>query len=405
MAGSSVTDLSMSDFNVTTDGDAAAPSLPPDGAAPARGPRPVWQFAVLALVLVVIIGSVVLSKITTNDYAIAPGQAQPVTPFIKVPATDNHTLHGRILLTDVYLLGPLNGWSYIWDSLNSDDVVQPESDLLGTTPEPQYLAQGYLDMSQSQSDATAAALTHLGYHVSAQNAGVLIYGIGTGVPAAKVLKVGQVITKVNGVATPTECDLFTALHGLLPGSTATLGVEQSYLNDAGTFVPGPVVAKSVLLGKAPKAAPITGCGAPITQTALIGIQPEQQLTWSFPVKVSVHIADIGGPSAGLAMALGIIDKLSGGHLTGNRTIAATGAIVDPQGDVGDVGGVAQKTIAVERAGATVFFVPPQELAAAKSKDDASLHVYAVSTLDQALKILEHLGGSVSANHLQAQAAP
>jgi PDZ domain-containing protein len=401
MAGSSVTDLSMSDFNVTTDGDAVAPSFSPDGGAPVRGRRPAWQFVVLALVLVVIIGSVVLSKITTNDYAIAPGQAQPVTPFITVPSTYHQTLHGKILLTDVYLLGPLNGWSYIWDSLNSDDVVQPEADLLGSTPEPQYLAQGYLDMSQSQSDATAAALTHLGYHITAQNAGVLIYGIGAGVPAAKVLKVGQVITKVNGVATPNECALFTALHGLLPGSTATLGVEQSYLNNAGTFVSGPVVAKSVLLAKAPKSAPITGCGAPITPTAEIGIQPEQQLTWNFPVKVSVHIADIGGPSAGLAMALGIIDKLSGGHLTGNRTIAATGAIVDPQGDVGDVGGVAQKTIAVERAGATVFFVPPQELAAAKSKDNASLHVYAVSTLDQALKILKHLGGSLSANHLPA----
>ena len=83
------------------------------------------------------------------------------------------------------------------------------------------------------------------------------------------------------------------------------------------------------------------------------------------------------------MTLGIIDKLSGGDLTGKRTVAATGTI-DPQGDVGDVGGVPQKTIAVERAGATVFFVPPQEYAAAMSKDTPQLHVYSVSSLDQAL---------------------
>ena len=104
------------------------------------------------------------------------------------------------------------------------------------------------------------------------------------------------------------------------------------------------------------------------------------------------------------MTLGIIDKLSGGHLTGNRTVAATGTI-DPQGDVGDVGGVPEKTVAVERAGATVFFVPPQEYQAALSKDTPQLHVYAVSTLGQALRILQRLGGTLPTSHVPAQAAP
>jgi PDZ domain-containing protein len=73
--------------------------------------------------------------------------------------------------------------------------------------------------------------------------------------------------------------------------------------------------------------------------------------------------------------------------------------------VEDVGGVPQKTIAVERAGATVFFVPPQELSAARSKATPQLHVYAVSTLAQALRILKHLGGTMPAKHVLAQAAP
>ena len=120
--------------------------------------------------------------------------------------------------------------------------------------------------------------------------------------------------------------------------------------------------------------------------------------------MEVDIADIGGPSAGLATTLGIIDKLSGGHLTGNRIVAATGTI-DPQGDVGDVGGVPEKTVAVERAGATVFFVPPQEYQAALSKDTPQLHVYAVSTLGQALRILQRLGGTLPTSHVPAQAAP
>ncbi len=85
-------------------------------------------------------------------------------------------------------------------------------------------------------------------------------------------------------------------------------------------------------------------------------------------------------------------------------MAATGTI-DQYGNVGDVGGVAEKTIAVERAGATVFFVPSVELKTAESKATPQLHVYAVSTLNQVLRILERLGGHVPTTPVPAQAAP
>ena len=111
-----------------------------------------------------------------------------------------------------------------------------------------------------------------------------------------------------------------------------------------------------------------------------------------------------GPSAGLSMTLGIMDKLSSGRLTGNRIVAATGTI-DQDGNVGDVGGVAEKTIAVERAGATVFFVPSVEYTAAESKATPQLHVYAVKNLDQVLRILERLGGKVPTKPVPVQAAP
>jgi PDZ domain-containing protein len=118
----------------------------------------------------------------------------------------------------------------------------------------------------------------------------------------------------------------------------------------------------------------------------------------------VHTKNIGGPSAGLSMTLGIIDKLSSGRLTGNRIVAATGTI-DQHGTVGDVGGVAEKTIAVEKAGATVFFVPTVELKAAESKATPQLHVYAVNNLNQVLRILKHLGGVVPTKPVPVQAAP
>jgi PDZ domain-containing protein len=242
-------------------------------------------------------------------------------------------------------------------------------------------------MSQAQSQAKAAALTHLGYTVKEQDAGALVFGIAPGSPASHVLKVSQVITAVNGIPVTGVCSLLTALHGLTPGTSATLSVEKSSVKQSGAFVNGPIVQR--------------GQGTP---TAYLGIDPNTQQSWTFPVTITVNTVDIGGPSAGLSMTLGIIDKLAGGHLTGGRTVAATGTI-DASGAVGDVGGVPQKTIAVERAGATVFFVPPQEYKAALSKDTPQLHVYAVSTLDQALAILKRLGGTLSSSHVPAQAAP
>jgi PDZ domain-containing protein len=128
-------------------------------------------------------------------------------------------------------------------------------------------------------------------------------------------------------------------------------------------------------------------------TVDLGISDEDQVDYAFPFNVSIDVTNIGGPSAGLAMTLGVIDALDGGSLTGGHTVAATGTI-DPQGNVGDVGGVAQKTVAVEKAGATIFLVPPQEYGVAMSEDRPGLKVYEVSTLDRALAVLAAHGGSV-----------
>jgi Lon-like protease len=394
----------MADMNTSDAGEAAAIPSPEDVPPPPRRRRRRWH-TVLVVVLVVLVAAVVIaSRWNVGYYALTPGDATPVASFITVPAELDHPLHGSILLTDVYET-QLNALTYLQERyFSSVAQVYPSGEIIGSTPADQYIDQGYLQMSQAQSDATAAALTHLGYTVTSKNAGVLVYGIPPGTPASHVLKVSEVLTAVNGTATPTPCALVNALHGLAAGTSATLTVEAASINASGAFVAGPTARRTITLGAPPKGLVDTGCGPATTPTAYLGIQTAQQTAWDFPVKVSVHTADIGGPSAGLAMTLGIVDKLSGGDLTGKRTVAATGTI-DAQGDVGDVGGVAQKTIAVERAGATVFFVPPQELAAAKSKDTPQLHVYAVSSLDQALQILKRLGGTISNDHVSAQAAP
>jgi PDZ domain-containing protein len=396
----------MSDPDAHPDADTIEPPLPDGPVAP---PYPLrrrrWPIVLSAIFVLLGAGALTLENWHVNYYALTPGRAQPVTPFISVPAADDHPLHGQILLTDVDLNPVSTEWQYLYYRfLASNNEIESAASLTGSEPEAVYLAQNFLIMAQTQDEGTAAALKVLGYTIAPRNAGVLVIQVGPNSPAAGVLSLAQVIENVNGIPTPTGCALVEALHGLLPGSKATLSVERQHITTNGSVVAGSVVQKTVKLGTPPKKSTITGCGAPITPTAYLGIGLGQQIDWNFPVKVSVHILNIGGPSAGLATALGIIDKLSGGHLTGNRIVAATGTI-DADGNVGDVGGVAEKTIAVEQANATVFFVPPQELAAARSKATPGLHVFAVSTLAQALSDLKHLGGTVPSNHVPAQAAP
>lgn len=118
------------------------------------------------------------------------------------------------------------------------------------------------------------------------------------------------------------------------------------------------------------------------------------------VKVTLKLADVGGPSAGLLFTLGIIDKLHGdghgGDLTGGRTIAGTGTI-DAAGKVGPVGGVGLKTQAARRDGATVFLVPRAECADARGSLPKGLRLVPVTTLKNAvdsLRALETGKGSV-----------
>ncbi|OON72631.1 S16 family serine protease [Streptomyces tsukubensis] len=119
------------------------------------------------------------------------------------------------------------------------------------------------------------------------------------------------------------------------------------------------------------------------------------------VKVTLKLADIGGPSAGLLFSLGIVDKLDGdgdgGDLTGGRTIAGTGTITD-NGEVGAVGGVSLKTRAAKRDGASVFLVPKAECADAKAELPKGLRLIPVTTLKDTVDSLRALNKNGSVPH-------
>jgi PDZ domain-containing protein len=127
------------------------------------------------------------------------------------------------------------------------------------------------------------------------------------------------------------------------------------------------------------------------ESAFLGVSTEtRDFDPGLPFTVDIDSGQVGGPSAGLAFTLTLLDALTPGSLTGTRTVAVTGTI-QPDGTVGDVGGVVQKTAAAAAAGADVMLVPRGEAAQAEA-NPRGMTVIPVDDLDDALRALETIGG-------------
>jgi PDZ domain-containing protein len=140
------------------------------------------------------------------------------------------------------------------------------------------------------------------------------------------------------------------------------------------------------LGK-PGTARITTKTATDRAGSLLGILVADQP--SAPFDVDIHVADVGGPSAGLMLTLGILDLVGKQDLTGGKVIAGTGTI-DPKGSVGPIGGIQLKMVAAHDIGATMFLTPVQNCAEAKQAPQPGLTLAKVSNLDDALAALRDL---------------
>jgi len=350
---------------------------PPGPVQPTRRKR--WPYVTGGILGLVLVFVIVSFRINLNDFAVIPGQAQAVGPLLSVPSGLGHPINGQLLLTDVGV-GDVTLGNWLYYKLDSNAQLYPKSDFIATgSTEQEYDQQGVVEMDESQLTAAAVALRQLGYSVPYHDAGVLVWQTAQGTGAYNTLQVGDVITSLDSIPTPNADALAKAMVGRKPGQHVTLEV--------GT-VDQPTKGHAVNVT-------LTSQKQNGKNYTVIGIQIFTQPGWDYPFHVSVNLNNIGGPSAGLAFTLGIIDSLTGGNLTGGRTISATGTIC-ANGTVGQVGGVPQKTVAVENAHASVFLVPNAEESQAQGKATSSLHVFGVTTLEQALQDLKGLGGKLGA---------
>ncbi len=342
------------------------------------------------MILLVIVG---LESWNVSQYALTPGEAKPVAPLVHVSGLATNSHPDTIFLTDVYLQS-LTAWQWLTLHLqshvtfvNANQLIEPG---LATD---ELSAQGFLDMFDSKQAAQVAALRALGWPVHATPMGAVINGVVVPSPARQMgLHVADRIVGANGVKITSACDLIYLVHDVAIGQSLRLKVERAKISTKGLITWGPPQTKILVTSRPPATIANSGCsGVQGPSKSWIGVSLEDAIHYMLPGSISIDTNYIGGPSAGLAMTLALLDVLSKGSLTGHVPVAATGTI-DVHGMIGDVGGVAQKTVAVERAGAKIFFVPKVEVPEASAQATPELRIIGVSTLAEVLRDLRALGG-------------
>ncbi len=257
------------------------------------------------------------------------------------------------------LFEALAGWVSPRQAVIPREIVFPPDQ----SPE-QSQKQNVAEMRQSQDDATTAALRELGLPAKVT---VSVAAVKPGAPARGKLREGDVVTAVDGVKITDAAAVGKLVRKHAPGEKVTI----AYVRNG--------VAGTVML--------TTARSTDMPFRTIIGVTPQEFS--SFAVKVDIRLKDIGGPSAGLMFALGIIDKLGQDSLTGGKSIAGTGTI-SSDGTVGAIGGIAEKMLGAKDKGATVFLSPADNCAEAKSTKPSGLTLVKVATLKGALAALATL---------------
>ncbi len=365
-----------------------------------REERKWWGFAFAVLgwtALVAAVGALIAGQFVRVDYYTeAPGDAVAVQPLVEIegaPVYDD--TEGQVYLLFVRRRDHITLFRWLQAALDPDiDAKSTDYDEPGSSPADLDGASTSA-MSVAQLAAKKLALEKIGLEIELLD-GLEVASTIAGRPAATFLRAGDVILEVDGVVLDSEraTDQFAAtIREHDPGETVSITYERDGERET-------VDIETVDNGEG---------------IAIIGVFPQPHLGFPIDIRFGGQIESIGGPSAGLAMTLALIDDLTPGDLSGGLQVAVTGTI-DINGEVGEVGRVDLKAKAADRRGATLMLVPKctepsepdayanrdgyaaavdffesceSEVAAAKRAVD---RVVEVDTLDEALAALEAAGG-------------
>lgn len=356
---------------------------------PARIGLGVWAL------IVALIGLVVLTFLPTPYVIQRPGPVYDTlgtaagpdgedVPLIEIDGAETHETGGSLNLTTVQVVGNRErtpSWfelALAW--MDSSRAVVPIDSVFpeGVTTEERDERNAML-MVDSQHEATAAALHELGYDTGAA---VEVVSALEDSPADGLLEEGDVVTQIDGVAVTSAAELRAAIQES-QGDAVELTVRRD--------------GEEQQIELTPEKEQVNG-----VDTWLIGITLTTD--YDFPFDVHIQLDNVGGPSAGMMFALGIVDELTPGELTGGNDVAGTGTI-DAAGTVGPIGGIRQKLYGARDAGADYFLAPASNCDEVVGHVPDGLQVISTATLEESIAALEVIanGGDVAA--LPACTAP
>ncbi|MCW2605803.1 MAG: hypothetical protein JWO60_496, partial [Frankiales bacterium] len=327
----------------------------------------------LLLASLLALGMTASAAVATVPYvALGPGPTYDTlgtvggTPVISVSGRRTYPTEGELDLTTVgvvprlTLVEALQGW------FDDDLAVVPREVVYPADKSDEEVdAANSQAMTTSQDAATSAALRQLGIPITTE---VVVASVKQGAPASGQLQPGDVVTSVDGTPVRDSKALRAAVSARTPGDVVSLDFTRA---------------------GASRTARLTTAAAEGEETprAVIGVEPQDRA--DYPFDVTIRLKEVGGPSAGLMFALGIIDKLEPQPLTGGTHVAGTGEI-SPDGVVGPIGGIPQKLLGARKKGATVFLTPAANCAEALGAVPAGLRLVRVETLKDALEGLRQV---------------
>jgi PDZ domain-containing protein len=332
--------------------------------------KPVLRIAMASMLMLPML--IITAGLLPLNYGLrAPGTTAPVESMIRLPPGYGYASKGSLILTSVIPQAPILFAEWVYAHLDKSVQLVPEEEIVPTGETVHSQAEeGLQALVSSETIAIVEGLRLAGYQITVKNDGVVVASILADSPAFSVLKTGDIIVQLNGQAVTSTGDLRNLLLGQTQGARVTLGIERG----GRSF--------TVTVTTLPPAAP----GGPVR----IGIGIEDHVTgfvFPFPVEITPEKI-IGGPSAGLMFTLAVYDLLTPTDLTRGWVVAGTGTI-DLNGNVGPIGGIQQKVVAAERAGAKYFLAPAENYQDAL-KAAKNIKVIRVTNAKEAIAFLDGL---------------
>ncbi|MFD6285131.1 PDZ domain-containing protein [Streptomyces sp. NPDC060205] len=308
-------------------------------------------------------------------------------PVLRITGRKTYPTSGHLNMTTVRVTSAdynMNLVEAVYGWLAHDNKVVPHDTLYpdGKTEE-QSTQENAEEFSQSQESAKVAALKEIGVPVKSW---VIVSTVVKDTPAEGRLHAGDVIKAVDGTPVKAYEDVAKLVTKHKAGEKVVF-----------TIVPAKEQAAAEKEKKtATRTEEITLTTAQSRDSgedrAIVGI--EAGVDHSFPFTIDIKLADVGGPSAGLMFALGIVDKLTPGSLTGGKFVAGTGTITD-DGKVGPIGGIEMKTVGARAKGAQYFLTPKDNCEAAARDVPDGLTLVKVDTIDDAVSALKDIRGGTT----------